>query len=169
MEVKRLLQDRRGEVALSLSIIMLLALLFLAGLLQVHHVYVTIDQVKSKTNASVLAVAAANVPEVYGGARESVGTALHYADTGWASTVSTAAVLDALRTSLGATMAPDWSKLETASYSVSDLNTRYVNEENGNLNFITRLKLTIPLSIGQPLIPPITTILEVRTTYEPKF
>lgn len=163
------LRETKGEVALHLSVIVLIATVLMAAAMQVHHVYAVVDRVTDKTNEAVLSVAAANVAGVFPGVRESDWLARqHVSASFWVHLVSTGEVMDALQLSLSATEAGD-TGLTAESFSMTGIRTRYNNAEGGHLNFITTMTIEIPLSFGQPLLPPVQYDLEVHTTYEPKF
>lgn len=76
--------------------------------------------------------------------------------------------MDALRTSLGAAVQGS-GLLVDGSFRINDLQTTYLNAEDGNLNFTTTMMVEIPLSLGSEILPPIRKDIEVRTAYEPKF
>ena len=149
-----------------MAVILLIGVMLLSVYMNVRHVYDTIDTVSEKTNEAVLAVAAANVAETYGGTREGVGTARRHMGGSWGNFVSTTEVINSLQRMTNSTRQNN--DLTAASYTLANISTRYVNIQNGNLNFITTVTVKIPISVGVP-VPPIETVLEVHTTYEPKF
>ena len=125
---------------------------------------------REKTNEAVLAVAAVNVPEFYGGAREGDGFARHPEDGYFAFNVTTDDVVDRLVQSLDATnLSEDDTITVGESFSVASLRTQYVNYSGGNLNFQTTLTATVPLELGGILFPAVTKNMEVKTSYAPKF
>lgn len=172
MEVIKKLRCRCGEFAIKGAVLVLIGMLVIIAVLEGLHITTTVNQVYDKANAAVLSVAAANVPNVWNGSRDSSGTARHFDGLDWHSVVTTAEVESAMCTSLGLTAAGDSLVHQTGarpSYRIENLTTHYVNVENGQLSFTTTLTVSVPLSIAGSLLPPITKRLEVKTTYEPKF
>lgn len=164
------LRERKGDIGIESAMVCLLGIMFLAVCMEVGRVYITVNAIKSKTDSAVLTVAAANVANVYDGVRESEGAARTVTDGDWEQLVETDAVGNALISILSLTQSRE--ALERISpnnkmvYSLSGLNTSYVNAEGNNLNFKTTMTITIPLGfLGIKLNQP----LEVCTTYEGKF
>lgn len=169
MEIGSLLRDRRGEVFFSSAVKIMLAALVLAVLMSIFHVYYTIGAVREKVNESVLAVASANIAEFYGGAREGDGFARHYEGGTYASAVSSDDVLETLSQSVGASTVDDAGEITVrSSYSISMLQTSFVNSTGNVLNFKTTLTVTVPLKLAGITVPISKDIL-VRSSYDPKF
>ena len=158
----------RGSVALSAALILLLGGLLLAVSLEVYHVYSVAERVREKTDEAVLSVAAVNVGEFYGGARESDGNARHPVGGGFSSTVLTDAVLEDLAAALGGVKGTN-SILDEGSYEIRDLQTVYENTDGEILHFQTTLTLRVELSLGGQLLPYVTLPLTVRSDYAAKF
>lgn len=117
---------------------------------------------------AVLAVAAYNVAEFYGGAREMSGQARHaMGGNQFASSVFSGDVIDQLNRSLGGELSGN--RIQKDSWSVENLQTSYVNSEGGNLNFRTSLTVKVPFKIGS--LPPvmIERRMEVASSYAPRF
>lgn len=170
MEVSAKLKDCSGDFLLRSAITVTIAALTLSAAIAVYHVYHVIGAVRDKTNEAVLSVAAANVSEFYGGARDSDGFARHREDGRFAESITTDAVVDQLAQSLGATDVSDDDTITVGTaYTVSGTNTRYFNSSGTNLNFLTRLTVTVPLSVGGLIPASITKTIEVSTSYDPKF
>lgn len=169
MEIGAKLHDRHGQFAVSTAIkLIAVALAFSVGL-SICHVYFTIGGVREKVNESVLAVAAVNVSEFYGGARESDGYARHLSGAGFISSINTDDVVDTLARSCAATgIDADGTIIVGGSYRISDVSTRYVNYGGGILNFTTTLTVTVPLDLGDIEIP-IKKTITVRSSYDTKF
>lgn len=152
------------------ALVCLIGLMLLAVCLETGRIYITVNMIMSKADAAVLSVAAANVANVYGGVRESSGTARSVSDGEWAELVSTDEVINSLMEVLN--LSPAGDTLERLSpgnktvYRLSNLNTAYINTEGTNLNFKTTLTVTIPLNF---LGLNINQNLEVSTTYDAKF
>ena len=171
MEMTAKLQEQRGEFLFITAVKLLAAAILLSAGMEVFHVYHTLGVVREKTNEAVLAVAAVNVAEFYGGAREADGFARHPEDSGtFAYSIATDDVVDQLIQSLNATDRKDDDTIVVgSSFNVSALSTRYVNATGGNLNFQSNLTATVPLKIGGMLLPAVTKRMEVKTSYAPKF
>jgi len=69
------LREQRGEILLDSALKLLIWAIVLSAGVEIFHVYHTLGLVREKTNEAVLAVAAVNVAEFYGGAREADGFA----------------------------------------------------------------------------------------------
>jgi len=162
------LKERRGEVSVRLGGLLLAATLIFAIVLNIRHVYQVTDMVIDKTNAAVLAVASANAPLVYGGAREGEAVSRNYADPHWNRYVTTGEVSDALLVALGGVRSGSTIR-KNGSFSLLRLQTQYVNSDGGALNFRTTFDLNISLMAGGPVPLSVTRQIEVKTTYEPKF
>lgn len=164
------LKEQRGEFLLSTAVKLLIGAMLLSAGVEVFHVYHTLGIVREKTNEAVLAVAAVNVPEFYGGAREGDGFARHPEDGAFTYNITTDDVVDQLVQSMNATnLSEDDTITVGKSFSVASLHTRYVNSVGGDLNFQTTLTATVPLELGGILLPAVTKDMEVKTSYAPKF
>lgn len=164
------IKEQRGEFLLSTAVKLLIGVIFLSAGVEVFHVYHTLGIVREKTNEAVLAVAAVNVSEFYGGAREADGFARHPEDGAFTYNITTDDVVDTLVQSLNATdLSEDNTITVGKSFSVASLHTQYVNSVGGDLNFQTNLTATVPLKIGGMLLPAVTKQMEVKTSYAPKF
>lgn len=164
------LRSRCGQFLLGTAIKLLAAAIVVGAGVEVYHVYHVMDTVRTTTSEAVLAVAAANVSEFYGGAREADGFARHPEDGAFASYVSTDDVVDQLMRMLGVTdLAADDTMTVGRSFSVRNVQTQYVNFDGTNLHFRTTLTVSVPLSMGGILLPSITKNMEVMTSYAPKF
>lgn len=170
MEMINTLREECGEFLLSTAIKLLAGAMLLSAAVEVYHVYHVLGVVKEKANEAVLAVAAVNVPEFYGGAREGDGFARHPEDGSFAFSIATDDVVDVLVQSLNAT---DLSENDTItvgeSFSVASIRTQYINYSGGSLNFQTNMTVTVPLELGGVLLPAVTKRMEVKTSYAPKF
>ena len=169
MEVATKLKDCSGDFLLKSAITITIAALTLSAAITVYHVYHVIGAVRDKVNEAVLAVASVNVPEFYGGARDSDGFARHQEDGRFTDTITTDAVVDQLAQSLGATDLSDDTITVGTSYTVGGIDTQYFNSSGKNLNFHTRLTVTVPLSVGGLIPTSITKTIEVKTSYDPRF
>lgn len=168
MEVAvRKLREKSGEIALRLSLTLLVAVLLFLVVINIRHAYQVIDQVMDRTNEAVLAVAAVNGPRALSGVREADGLVRNYDGANWNRVVTTNEVLYALGISLGAYADGPQSLIRDGSYRIDHLVTSYVNSDGGVLHFVTTMDLTISLLGGDSLT--VTRPLEVRTTYEAKF
>lgn len=165
--VLRKLRERNGEIALRLSLALLIGVILLLVILNVRHAYQVTDMVIDRTNEAVLAVAAANGPKTHDGVREGEAVArTTYDGAAWQrEAITSDAVLTALRDSTGATLSGS-SLIKSGSYRIDNLSTSYVNFDGVNLHFTTKLDLTIYLLGGNLSI---RTHQEVRTTFEEKF
>lgn len=169
MEITNKLRSERGEFTVSTAFRLILSAMLFAALLSVLHVYYTIGSVREKVNESVLAVAAANVAEFYGGAREADGYARHVDGTAFASAISTDDVVDTLARSCGASAVGSKGTIVVGdSYRLSNVTTEYVNSSGSILNFKTTLTVQVPLDLGDVSIPINKTIV-VRSSYDPRF
>ena len=124
--------------------------------------------VREKVNESVLAVAAVNVAEFYGGARESDGFARHPVEGGFAYVIDTVDVMTTLALALGATARSDSSITVGESFTISNLSTQYVNNSGSILRFRTTLTVTVPLDLGN-ISAPIERTMVVNSSYDTKF
>ena len=164
------LKEQSGQFLLSTAVKLLIGAIVLSAGVEVFHVYHTLGIVREKTNEAVLAVAAVNVPEFYGGAREGDGFPRHPEDGHFAFNITTDDVVDTLVQSLDATdLSEDDTITVGKSFSIASLQTQYVNSAGGDLNFQTTLTATVPLELGGLLLPAVTKNMEVRTSYAPKF
>lgn len=170
MEVSAKLKDCSGDFLLKSAIMITIAALTLSAAIAVYHVYHVIGSVRDKVNEAVLAVASVNVPEFYGGARDSDGFARHQEDGSFTDTITTDAVVDQLAQSLGATDLSDDDTITVGtSYTVSRIDTQCFNSSGNNLNFHTKLTVTVPLSVGGLIPTSIIKTIEVKTSYDPRF
>lgn len=168
--VRRSLRSSCGEFLLGTAVKLLAAAIVVCAGMEVYHVYHVMDTVRSTVSEAVLAVAAVNAPEFYGGAREGDGFARHPEDGAFASCVSTDDVVDQMVRMLGVTdLTADDTMTVGDSFSVRNVQTHYVNSDGAVLNFHTTLTVSVPLSVGGILLPAITKNMEVRTSYAPKF
>ena len=163
------LRDCSGDFLLKSAITITIAALALSAAITVYHVYHVMGAVRDKVNEAVLAVASVNVSEFYGGAWESDGFARHREDDRFTEAITTDAVVDQLAQSLGATDLAADDTITVGDYTVSGIDTQYFNSMGGNLNFRTRLTVTIPLSVGGLIPTSITKTIEVKTSYDPRF
>ncbi|WP_352415538.1 hypothetical protein [Oscillibacter ruminantium] len=165
------LREQRGELLLDSALKLLIWAIVLSAGVEIFHVYHTLGLVREKTNEAVLAVAAVNVAEFYGGAREADGFARHPEDGGtFGFSIATDDVVDQLVQSLHTTdLSVDDTITVGKSFSVTSLQTRYTNYSAGNLNFQSTLTVTVPLELGGLLLPAVTKQMEVKTSYAPKF
>ena len=167
MEVISALRDRSGNIYLKSAVVLLAAALFVSAGLSIYHVYHTFGTVREKVNEAVLAVAAANVSEFYGGSRESDGYARHPAGNGrFESNCNTGEVLVALARSAGGSVTG--TTIQTDSYTVTVVSTECVNQVGGVLHFITTIRAVVPLDVGDVSIP-IEKVIEVRSQYDTRF
>ena len=170
MEVIAKLRERDGNVFVRSALELFGLLLLLSILLSVYHVHHVLGAVREKVNESVLAVAAVNVPEFYGGARESDGFARHPYEGGFVFSINSEDVLDTLSRSVGATSVDD----DAGAFEVGDafavrgLTTRFVNQSGSILNFTTSLTVAVPLELGGFSVP-IEVRMQVRSSYDPRF
>lgn len=169
MEIGAKLKDCKGDFLLKSAITVVIAALALGAAITVYHVYHVVGAVRDKVNEAVLAVASVNVPEFYGGARDSDGFARHHEDGSFTDTITTDAVVDQLAQSLGATDLADDDTITVGDYSVGGIDTQYFNSSGSILNFRTTLTVTVPLSLGGLTLSSITKTMEVNTSYAPKF
>lgn len=164
------LRQRQGSVMIDFALVCLVGLMLLAVCMEIGRVYITVNMIKSKADAAVLTVASANVANVYGGVRESAGTARSVSNGDWSELVSTEETKNSLIEVLSLT--PSEDALERVSpgnktvYRLSNLSTVYINSDGSNLNFKTTMTVTIPLNF---LGLNINQNLEVSTTYDAKF
>lgn len=166
--MKKKLCETSGESGLHMGIVCIVGVLLIAAALSVIHVFAVCSYTRSKVDEAVLAVAAYNVAEFYGGARELSGQARHpLGGNQFASTISSDDVIEQLSKSIGGEVTGNTITKE--SWSIVNLSTRYVNYEGGQLNFRTQLTVRIPFQIGN--LPPITLEkhMEVASSYAPKF
>ncbi len=164
------LREQRGEFLLSTAVKLLAWAMLLSAAVEVYHIYHTLGVVKEKTREAVLAVAAVNVAEFYGGAREGDGFARHPEDGSFAYSIATDDVVDMLVQSLNATdLSEDDTITVGAAFSVASIHTQYINYSGGNLNFQTSMTVTVPLELGGVLLPAVTKEMEVKAYYAPKF
>lgn len=175
VKVRQKLQETRGDIMISASIILLCFSILLVACLECAHVWTTCDITKEKTKEAVLAVAAINVENVYNGVRESVGQAraVDAAGTTWMHPVSSEEVMDILTANMGLARQGSVLTKYTESgteveFKMKDFQTSYNNDESG-LNFITTYQLEIPIRIGRDVLPPIHVNMEARSTYEKLF
>ena len=168
MEIARKLQEQRGEFVVHGAFKLLIGALLLSVGLSIFHVYHVMGSVREKVNESVLAVAAVNVAEFYGGARESDGFARHPVDDGFAYSIDTEDVISTLATELGATAHSENSLTVGESFTISNLSTQYVNNSGSILRFRTTLTVTVPLDLGN-VSAPIERTMVVNSSYDTKF
>lgn len=169
-KLKNKLREHHGSVMVEAALACLIGLMFLTVGMETSRIHITVNMIKSKVDAAVLTVAAANVSNVYDGVRESAGSARSVSNGDWAELVSTEEVQSSLTEVLSLT--PAGNALEHISsanktvYRLSNLDTAYMNADGNNLNFKTTLTVTIPLNF---LGLSINQNLEVSTTYDAKF
>lgn len=164
------MRENSGQFLFKSALRLLGGAIILSASISIYHVYHSLGVVREKTNEAVLAVATVNVPEFYGGARESDGFARHPEDGYFGFSIATDDVVDRLVQSLKATdLSTDDTITVGDSFTVQSINTQYVNYSSGNLNFRTTLTVTVPLSAGGILLPAVTKRMEVGTSYDPKF
>lgn len=162
------LREQRGEFSVRFSVGLLIGLLVFSVGFSVWHVYYVLDRVRETVNESVLAVAADNVAEFYGGGRESDGYARHPFNGGFAYNIQDD-IIDTLATSVGATaIGADDSIIVGSSYTIKNISTQYVNSSGSILNFITTVTVVVPLDLGNVEIP-ITKTMRVKSSYDTKF
>lgn len=162
------LAERKGESGLHMAIVCVTGVMLIALGLATLHVFAVCSYTRSKVDEAVLAVAAYNVAEFYGGAREMSGQARHaMGGNQFASSVFSGDVIDQLNRSLGGELSGN--RIQKDSWSVENLQTSYVNSEGGNLNFRTNLTVKVPFQIGS--LPPvmIERRMEVASSYAPRF
>ena len=166
--ISDILKSTQGTFVVRASVgLLCAALLFSAGL-SIFHVYHVFGRVRETINESVLAVAAANVAEFYGGSRESDGYARHPYNGGFAHNISSD-VVDTLARSVGAAdIGHDGTITVGDSYTITNISTQYVNSVGSILNFTTTVTVVVPLEVGGIEIP-ITKTMEVRSSYDTKF
>ena len=169
-QVRGTLRDKGGQFLLGTAVKLLAAAIVVGAGVEVYHVYHVMDTVRTAASEAVLAVAATNVSEFYGGAREGDGFARHPEDGVFASYISTDDVVDQMVRMLGVTdLAADDTMTVGRSFSVRNVRAQYVNFDGTNLHFRTTLTVSVPLSMGGILLPDITSNMEVMTSYAPKF
>lgn len=162
------LAERKGESGLHMAIVCVTGVMLIALGLATLHVFAVCSYTRSKVDEAVLAVAAYNVAEFYGGAREMSGQARHaMGGNQFASSVFSGDVIDQLNRSLDGELSGN--RIQKDSWSVENLQTSYVNSEGGNLNFRTSLTVKVPFQIGS--LPPvmIERRMEVASSYAPRF
>lgn len=169
MEVIRCLKASRGEFTVKGAIVLLIVAILTSAGMSIWHIYAVCEDVREKTNESVLAVAAVNVPEFYGGARETDGFARHGEGEGaFGSDIYSEDVLETLTYAVGGSLTAA-NRVEVAgSFDVYDLHTEYVNAEGSILHFRTTLTVQIPLKL-YGVTCTVTKRMEVRSSYDPKF
>ena len=165
--IKRKLQEENGEIALNLSLILLVSVIIFLIVFNVHHAYQATSRIKDRTNEAVLAVAAANGSGVVKGIRESEAVARKYDGAYWQREVSTDAVIDALEVSLRCTAGSNYLVQRDGAFRLDNVATTYINADGDKLRFKTTMDITIYLVGGSGLS--ITFPLEVTTTYESRF
>lgn len=164
------LKDRNGAIALKLGFIMVILSIIIFTFITVARIYFIFDAAKERANEAVLAVAAYNIAEFYGGAREGDGYARHaLGGNTFGSAVTTEDVLAQMAVSLDAEPLDDNTLYKEGNYYIRNLNVRYVNTVDGNLNFLTTFTVIIQLSIAGSQIDGIEKDIQVNTTYAPKF
>lgn len=169
MEIINKLREQRGDFAVRWAGVLLGACFLLSVMLSVWHVYYVLGRVRETVNESVLAVAAVNVAEFYGGAREADGYARHPEGVSFAFSIDTDDVIDTLSRSVGATqISADGTITVGSSYVITDILTRYENTVGSVLNFKTTITVIVPLDLGNIVIP-IEKTTEVRSSYDTKF
>ena len=169
MEVLKKLREQRGEFAVRFSVGLLIFLLVFNLGFSFWHVYHVLDRVRETVNESVLAVAAVNVAEFYGGARESDGYARHPEGGSFAFLIDTDDVISTLSRSVGATqIAADGTITVGSSYVIKNISTQYENTVGSTLNFTTTITVVVPLDLGNVDIP-IEKTIKVRSSYDTKF
>ena len=167
MEVVSTLRDRNGNVYLKSAVVLLIAAIVVSVGMSIYHVYHTLGAVREKVNEAVLAVAAANVSEFYGGSRESDGYARHPAGNGgFAASCSTGDILAALAYSTNGAVAG--ATIQTDSYAITISGVDCVNQLGRNLRFVTTIQVVVPLDIGGISIP-IEKAMEVKSQYDTRF
>lgn len=159
------LQDKRGEIALRLGLLFLVATFLFVIVFDIRHAFQAIDTVKDRTNEAVLAVAAINGPRALGGLRDGEATVRNYNGSAWERIVTTEDVVATLGRSLNATVSGN--SLTREGYHIDNITTTYVNSDGGNLHFVTNMDITIFLLGGENLA--IDAHMEVKSTYEAKF
>ncbi len=165
--------SQKGEFTVSTAARIMIIALLTAAMMSVYHVYAAIGNVREKVAESVTAVAAANVAEFYGGARESDGNARHYESGTFASLISTDDVMDTLSRSVGASdYGASGELIVRDSYTISNLSTVYVNGNTSGaadaLNFRTTLTVTVPIRFAG-INTSVKKTIVVRSTYDPKY
>lgn len=168
--IKTKLKQRRGSVMVQSALVCLVCVMFLAVCVDIGRIFITVNMLKSKTDAAVLAVAAVNVDNVYAGVRESAGNARVVSDGAWSEIVTTEEVKDSLINVLSLNVSGQALVRITPKgsivYQISNIGTMYTNSDGSNLNFKTTFTVTIPLNF---LDINFNQNLEVSTTYDAKF
>lgn len=162
------LRDQRGESSLHMGITCIIGVLLIALGLSAFHVFSVCSYTRTKVDEAVLAVAAYNVPEFYGGARELSGQARHALGGGqFHSDIFSDDVIDQLGRSIGGEVSGN--TITKSSWRIEELHTVYNNSEGGNLNFTTHLTVKVPFKVGN--LPPIVIEkrMEVSSSYAPRF
>lgn len=168
MEALTHLRSQRGEFAFRWAVGLLAAsILFFAGL-SIWHVYHVVGKVREKVDEAVLAVAAVNVSEFYGGARETDGYARHMDGDDFAVQLDTQDVLNTLARSVGGSLAADGTITVDGSYVIRTLAVRYENREGSILRFRAILTVAVPLELGGMTVP-IEKTIKVCSGYDTKF
>lgn len=170
MEVlSKKLAEQKGEVAVKGVVILLVATILFAAVIQTIHVYHAISEVKEKTNEAVLATASLNVSGIYMGVRESEWFARQYADPSWTANADASQVAYQLANATGGQLMSDNTIFKEESYMISDLISTFDNSSGEGLNFTTTLKLDVFIDIGGIIQTTIPYDLEVHTSYAKKF
>lgn len=164
------IKEHTGTFVLKQSIIILTFMIVLSASLSIFHVYHVLGAVREKTNEAVLSVATVNVLEFYGGARESDGFARHPEAGSFVYNITTDAVADQLAQAICATdISADNTLTVGDSYTVSNIDTQYVNASGAILHFQTSVTVTIPLQMGGVFFSSITKTMEVKSSYDTRF
>lgn len=162
------LRSQNGESSLHMGIVCVVGIFLIAIGLSTFHIFTVCSYARTKVDEAVLSVAAYNIPEFYGGAREMSGQARHALGSGqFDSDVFSGDVIDQLGRSIGGEIAGN--TITKSSWKIEDLHTAYNNSEGGNLNFTTHLTVKVPFKVGN--LPPIVIEkrMEVSSSYAPRF
>lgn len=162
------LKSRSGEITVKHAIQVVSFSMVFATLLVCLSSYFTLEGIREKVNNAVLAVAAINIPEAYGGIREGDGQARTASATGFSSYVYSDDVFYTLAASLNASVPMGSTSILKDNYTIYNFATSYVNAIDG-LNFTTTFDIDLTYSLFNATLPPITIHMEVHSTYEAKF
>lgn len=168
MEGLSILRSRRGEFAFRCAVGAMIAALVLSAAFSILCVYHAVGTVRENVNEAVLAVAAVNVSEFFGGSRETDGYARHPDSGGFSVSLDAEDVRTTLARAIGGTVGRDGSITVEDAYVIRDLNTVYQNTDGSVLCFTTTLTVIVPLKLGGISVP-IQKMLEVSSRYDAKF
>ena len=174
MEIKRILKNKDGNVAIQAVVVVLVLLLVFSVVSEYLRLQMIAQGVRDAVQSSVISVATENYDEVYNGLREGYSGGYALYDDNWVSRIDEGAVMSELTLLLGLHFGQKYAggQLE---YELSDLDVNILNapfapsSNNDRFESEVYVTLTVPVSFGWEHVPDMEIRLKVNAGYTPKF